>query len=180
MIQYLQVRVVYPGIAYTEQDFTSNPCWLQLRCGNCGKCASVKKPPDQLLSNFMLTSIYSVWTIHVYALEISDADTNYYPSDEQWNVCPSRFGKVLSDMKEQIKQDEKRMTNLQSRTRVFTLHANIIQKICHNIMMRNIYLLWDITKKWDSEKKIFFIHQIIMMLMKWKSQLLIRIKSQTT
>ena len=138
MLSNLDIRIQYPGVAYCEEDSTTYPCWIELRCKKCGKQAYVKKPKNTMLCNYMLLVIYSVWSVHVYAIKESPANKWLYPKNESWNVCSERHGKYLFDLKNNYKNDQKRMFTLSNVTNAYILHANIIRAVCDLIFLRTI------------------------------------------
>ena len=66
------------------------PCWFCMSCTLCGKNIFFKKDtPREKYDHYMTKMILSLWTIHIFSIEIEDVDEHKL-CNKGWNKCEKR------------------------------------------------------------------------------------------
>ena len=66
------------------------PCWFCMSCSLCGKSIFFKKDtPREKYDYYMTKMILSLWTIHIFSLEIDNLDEHQLVN-KGWNKCEKR------------------------------------------------------------------------------------------
>ena len=88
MLEYCGFTVYPPAAMGLQGSFNHHsPIWVKVTCGKCGKSCMVKNEnsatsPEQ----FFLQVIFSIWTIHIFSLEVNEND-EWHRINKSWNIC---------------------------------------------------------------------------------------------
>jgi len=128
MLEYCEINLTPSLNAYLSDDPTLEEMWVQLKCKKCNKKVYVKKEKNKLFHKEMLNIIYSIWTVHVYGIEIDDTN-EWFKLNNNWNQCSGRNDDYFESVKDAAKRDKSKFPTISGRIIAYTINANILQEL---------------------------------------------------
>ena len=85
----LTIRPIPSSRTYTGKNDNGSAMWFELKCFKCKKSCYVRKRAGVQVHKFLIKSIYSRWTTHVFGLQQDDSDL-WNECNQDWNICRQR------------------------------------------------------------------------------------------
>ena len=158
MVKELSLRLIPELDCYTTDSGSDHSMWIELKCKKCKASCFLKKPNFQPLSEFLMKAIFSVWTTHVFGLEMDERNP-WNNVNKNWNVCSARTKHYFHSLKHalihdgQVRFDTKRHESYQKHSSYILSLCDLLFEHHKSIVLSTLALAVDIKVDLKSERE---------------------------
>ena len=128
----LCIRLIPCSSAFTNDNDESFGMWIELKCAKCKKSCYLRKRAGESLDNFLIQSIYSKWSTHLFGLAQED-NNEWNICNKGWNICKQRNRSYYHTLKNAIIFDSGKPLSQVSQRQSYFAQKDHLQVLCDQL-----------------------------------------------